>query len=288
MLSDEQLRAFHEDGFVTLPRALDDAQVEAMLRRVWHHLKRNGADPDDPTTWSAEQGYKLRRIRSGDPLPSESGVVRTALDTVFGEGDWVPPKSWGQALVTFPSGAAWDVPHHIWHLDHSYHYPRNAIWGTNLFLFVTDTLPRGGGTLVVKSSPLLVDRFVKSVEGLGAKKMKVLRHQFHARSAWLSDLVRRVEDGVDRVEQFMSRDTEVDGVPARVVELTGKAGDAVLCHPWLIHCGAPNALDRPRLMRACRVYHPRFIALRNRGIDGDRAAAGIETTSDAPENRRQD
>ena len=40
-----------------------------------------------------------------------------------------------------------------------------------------------------------------------------------------------------------------------VVELTGRAGDLVLCHPWLVHNTAPNAVDRPRMMRVIRVHH---------------------------------
>jgi hypothetical protein len=39
----------------------------------------------------------------------------------------------------------------------------------------------------------------------------------------------------DRVGAFMDRETIVDGVPLRVVELTGEPGDMVLCHPVMVH-----------------------------------------------------
>jgi len=41
----------------------------------------------------------------------------------------------------------------------------------------------------------------------------------------------------------------VDGVPLRVVELTGEPGDMVFCHPVMVHCAAPNRGTRPRFMR---------------------------------------
>ena len=47
----------------------------------------------------------------------------------------------------------------------------------------------------------------------------------------------------------MDRETVVDGVPLRVVELTGEPGDMVFCHPVMVHCAAPNRGTRPRFMR---------------------------------------
>jgi ectoine hydroxylase-related dioxygenase (phytanoyl-CoA dioxygenase family) len=53
----------------------------------------------------------------------------------------------------------------------------------------------------------------------------------------------------NRVAAFMDRETVVDGVPLRVVELTGEPGDMVFCHPVIVHCAAPNRGARPRFMR---------------------------------------
>jgi hypothetical protein len=53
----------------------------------------------------------------------------------------------------------------------------------------------------------------------------------------------------DRVAAFMDRETAVEGVPLRVVELTGEPGDMVFCHPVMVHCVAPNRGTRPRFMR---------------------------------------
>ena len=53
----------------------------------------------------------------------------------------------------------------------------------------------------------------------------------------------------DRIAAFMDRETAVEGVPLRVVELTGEPGDMVFCHPVMVHCVAPNRGTRPRFMR---------------------------------------
>ena len=44
----------------------------------------------------------------------------------------------------------------------------------------------------------------------------------------------------NRIAAFMDRETIVDGVPLRVVELTGEPGDMVFCHLVMVHCAAPE------------------------------------------------
>jgi hypothetical protein len=44
--------------------------------------------------------------------------------------------------------------------------------------------------------------------------------------------------------------TDVEGIPARVIEACGRPGDVYVCHPWTIHAKAPNASGEPRFLRA--------------------------------------
>jgi ectoine hydroxylase-related dioxygenase (phytanoyl-CoA dioxygenase family) len=53
----------------------------------------------------------------------------------------------------------------------------------------------------------------------------------------------------DQIAAFMDAGTLVEGIPLRVVELTGEPGDMVFCHPVMVHCAAPNRDARPRFMR---------------------------------------
>ena len=65
---------------------------------------------------------------------------------------------------------------------------------------------------------------------------------------WLKALATD-DDDPDRNERFMT-ETDVDGVPVRVVELTGAAGTVYITHPWVLHSLAPNTRKTPRLMRS--------------------------------------
>jgi ectoine hydroxylase-related dioxygenase (phytanoyl-CoA dioxygenase family) len=81
----------------------------------------------------------------------------------------------------------------------------------------------------------------------------VVRLALTAHHPWLRALA-TPDDDADRTARFMERDGDVDGIPARVVELTGAAGDVVITHPWTLHHAAVNAGDYPRLMRGQSVY----------------------------------
>jgi len=258
VLTAEQRRSFAEDGYLYLPSVLASDIADAMRHRIWQCLAHNGADPNDRTTWSPDKTTNLQAIRIGDPLPAENPVVRGLLDHVFGEGAWAVPKHWGQALVTFPSSGEWTVPTRLWHLDYPYWFPTHSVWGANLFLFVSDVDPRGGGTLVVKSSHRVIAKFVAGIDGVTTKKQKFLRQKFDAHHEWFWDLTH--DSGGDRIARFMGGDADIDGIRVRVVELTGQAGGAALCHPWMVHASSPNCLSQPRLMRVCRVHRRASLA----------------------------
>lgn len=61
------------------------------------------------------------------------------------------------------------------------------------------------------------------------------------------------EDDPERNARFMSAEVDIDGLPARVVELTGKPGDIYVTHPWVMHAIAPNATREPRFMRSMAI-----------------------------------
>ncbi len=163
MFSDEQLTAFRREGFVRLPGAVPADEIRDMRQRLWALMEERGALRDDPSTWDAAWGAassRLHAIRRGDGSPDACPVLRSALDAVFAGNDWRAKDHWGQALVTFPRADQWIVPKRPWHLDHPYIWPQSDwISGVNMFLFVADIAPGGGGTCVVRSSPQLVGRY---------------------------------------------------------------------------------------------------------------------------------
>ena len=255
MFTQTQKQAFETDGYVRIPAVIAASDMREMYDRLWTLLETKGPQRNDPSTWTAEHfGFVsgLQAIRRGDPAPADSAELTDALDAVFDGGHWQSKPNWGQALVTFPKPGAWVVPHTIWHLDHPYNQP-DHITGVNVFLFVDDVEPGGGGTAAIQSSPALVRRFVAGIEDIESLKHSTLNKRFIRSHPWLNGLSTRPSKDPDRAERYMMRDTDLDGIAARIVELTGRAGDVMLCHPCLVHAPAPNTSDRPRLMRTLRV-----------------------------------
>jgi len=252
LFSAEQHERFTTVGFVRLAGAVPAPDVQRMRERAWELLEQQGFAEADPSTWRPGPVAKLRDLRSGDQPLEENPVVAAALDVVFGEEGWAPPKDWGQPLVTFPgTNSEWLMPSSVWHFDHPYTQP-GQVTGVNVFMFINDVDPAGGGTVVVQSSPLLANRMLAqnpTIEKLGEQNKAFLRSH-----PWLEGLkTKKSERNEKRNRRYMDHDTDIDGIPARVTELTGKAGDVIVCHPALLHAPAPNVSDQPRLMRTARV-----------------------------------
>lgn len=260
VFTDEQRQAFETVGYVHLPAAVPADAVAAMRESAWDLLARQGITRDDPATWrvswTAQSGagyvQKMKGMSSGGHAPERSREIVAALDAVFPPGERDHKSDWGQPLLTRPVDAPqWLVPRNIWHFDHSYN-ESGVIEGVNVFLLVDDIEPRGGGTVVVRNSPVLMDRLVGS--GVRFAKLGDQNKRFLRINSWTRGLKVRVEDwSVDRNETYL-RETVVDGVPLRVDELCGSAGDVYFCHPALAHAPSMNVSDRIRFMRAQRFH----------------------------------
>ena len=57
----------------------------------------------------------------------------------------------------------------------------------------------------------------------------------------------RERDPDDRIARYLGAETSIDGVPLRVVELTGEPGDIVIMHCDTFHAVAPNRSSAPRM-----------------------------------------
>ena len=66
---------------------------------------------------------------------------------------------------------------------------------------------------------------------------------------WLRALSRADDPDPDRNDRFMAADHDADGIRVRVVELTGRPGEVVITHPWVLHHAAPSVGTYPRMMR---------------------------------------
>ncbi len=257
MLTKEQRIAFEERGYTRIPDAFSTAEAQAMEDHIWTVLQhRTGARRDDPETWPMHPPSGLRTMKQ-NPVFQAIGSAATvqALDDLLGADGWKRPRNWGQFLVTFPTDESdWTVPA-SWHNDFGYLHLGDHLFGAMVFSFLADVPPRAGGTAILAGSHRLIRQFVKTQPQEVLKKMKRARMALYNIDPWLKALASE-RDTPDRVARFMESEQIISGIPVRVEELTGTAGDVVICHPWLLHSTAPNSGHYPRFMCIQRVYPP--------------------------------
>lgn len=245
-LNDAQLTQFQHDGIVKFERLLSPEGVAearlAVLRRFealgfwakggWRleHVER----PRWPATGLKPARDIGHRHPEVEALIDEPGIRATIESLAGGPFDrQVFPRP--QILASLPNARPWTLPS-AWHVD----VPRlasGASPGLQMFAFLESVEPAGGGTLVVAGSHHLLNngrhQRVKTItEALRMEPF--FRNLFEGRS------------GIAAVADLP--EGRVDGVPLRVVELTGSPGDAWLMDLRVLHAAAPNASDRPRLM----------------------------------------
>lgn len=249
-LTPEQLDQYAAEGVVHLPAAVPLADVEAMAEVIWRRLRtRHGIRHDQPRSWITANPAQLT-AKTDELAAMASPRLLAVLDQLLGVGGWTPPERWGLPLVTLPGFAAtWDVPHKGWHLDiqASAEAPRVA----RIFVLLADLAPGGGATGYVTGSHCVLQALAR--EAGRTLKSGDARELLTARHPWFAALFAR-PNGEDRIARFMAEASDAGGVPVRVSEMTGRAGDAYVMDPLILHTTAPNASSTPRLMLTEWVY----------------------------------
>ena len=120
--------------------------------------------------------------------------------------------------------------------------------GILVWSFLNSVAASTGGTFVLAGSHRLMARFTTGRSAAGVEPAKVTRRAFYKSHPWL-DALSTCEAPI---EEF-GGEADVDGLPARVLELTGEPGDVVLTHPLVLHTPAPNRGEAPRMMRIARL-----------------------------------
>lgn len=242
MLTAEELEVFERDGIVKIPSAFSADDAARMRDVLWHELSaRHGMDRDDRSTWTPARPTGLKTAKSSRTANAVLGPrVRSALDGLLGE--WLEPRHQGQVLVTMPEGVPWAVPHRQWHTDVGFESPTEAV---KIWALLGDLEPGGGGTPQVAGSHRVIARFLTTTE---EREFKAVRDQVLRSDPWFRNLTSE-ERSVDPMVP-----ADLDGLPVRVVELTGQAGDVYLTHPWILHSIAPNAAGSPRMMRSRFIF----------------------------------
>lgn len=214
-----------------LLREAFDPQAAREAREVlWRRLEvEHGIVQDDPATWTkpALSITDTFGTRLGEEAFQAVWTPRllAALDQLLGKGNWNRPAALGWWHVSFPGfeSAPWQPPRNGWHLDgaHFHHHLNSPDQGLlPLFLF-SDVNPTDGGTAVSLGSHKECARVLAQAEPDGV--------QIH-------DLARRV----------LAQPGVLD--EPRLLEMTGRAGDVALVHPFMLHARSPKIGGEVRFM----------------------------------------
>lgn len=254
ILSPTQIDLFHCNGYLKIPELLEEKYVLKIQNEIWEELKEAfGIEKSNRKTWTTP----LFSPRKTKISPTNKALInskfRAIIDDLIGAANWTEPKSWGGFLVNFPNkeGVEWHLNHKLWHWDYEL-FRLFELKGLLIFSFFAEVLPKGGGTLVVSGSHKTLEKYYQKLSIFQRNwKHGQQRKHFMKTHPYFSQLTDSSISTEQKIDQFMNKETMVDGIPLQVIELTGAPGDVVFCHPRTIHAPANlNLNSSPRIMRS--------------------------------------
>jgi len=244
---EDTVEHFRLHGWMRVCAAFSGDEAAAMRTAAWRALAKAGISQSDPSTWTKERPEHLQHVKDDAAFRAVgSARLLEAIDAALEGQAYEKPKNWGALFLAFPSHDAWNLPSRGWHADANYVSALSPPAGVRTHALFGDVSSRAGGTLIVSGSHRLVHQYFKDHPpppgARGADYRQLL--QGHA---YLRDL--HTEGEIDeRADRFMDRAEEHGGIPLRVVENTGAAGDVLVLHPLVLHVATPNTSVQPRFL----------------------------------------
>lgn len=219
-LTESDIDHFIEKGYVIVRDCFSDE-----LASEWRAFafKRLGYDPEDPATWEKPRihlpSMNSRPIR--EIAPKAWGAI---CDLLGGEARIANTKpTWGDGfIINFSLGGdtEWVPPEKLltgWHKDGDFfrHFLDSPEQGLLTIIVWSDIQPKSGGTFIACDSI-----------------QHVAQHLYTH------------PEGLLPGEGF----GQLIGKCKNFVEITGKAGDVVLIHPFMLHSASQNPSGRARFI----------------------------------------
>ena len=220
MLSDDDVERFVEQGYLVLHDCFSDEAAQAWVDRAWVRI---GYDRDDPATWD-EKRVHLSSLTSVEAREFAPTAWAAAVQLLGGADRVVQPWEWSDGLIAnlgVGDDRPWEPPSPEvggWHKDGDFfrHFLDSPEQGLLTIVLWTDMFHRGGGTFVATDSVPVVARH------LAAHPEGVLPTDF----------------------DFQALVAECTSF----VELTGRRGDVVLMHPFMLHATSQNVIRHGRMI----------------------------------------
>jgi hypothetical protein len=215
-LSTSELRAFIDNGFLLLRGVFDRELAQSIIPLVWNEMEES---EDAPLTWT--QPIRIVEKVLAD-LPIDGILTeryRASLDDLCGSGKWETNRGVGYWLNIFPQWPASHLkPRPLdFHIDTKTSADPNAAnLGLVVVEFFSDVEAGGGGTGIRVGSHREVARIAADTG-------------FQAND---DDVALRALDPTQHLP---------------VVQITARAGDVLLMHPFTLHGSSSNITKQVRI-----------------------------------------
>ncbi len=217
VISASAAEAFIHEGFVVVRKAFARATARALVAEVWSRIEEKRRAR---STWRRPNVQVEELITTGPIDEIFTPRYRSSVDNLVGAGRWKTSHGIGWVILRFPGfhTGPWRPPDAGWHVDgmNFQHHVTSAEQGLVGIEMLTDIQPGGAGTAVRVGSHRTIARRLRAAEphGLSYKELRAISE-------------------------------EIADLP--VVEITGRAGDVLWMHPYLVHARSPNAGRRVRI-----------------------------------------
>lgn len=234
VLTDEQVQSFLDNGYLIVHDAVDIGIANRWIDDAYDRL---GYSKTDPNTWKKDiiwMDHKNQMLVPQlapkawdavlDVVGGEDRLERQVMGIESGHFTTINSFIWSDAfIVNFHKGAdqPWQPPSSNvggWHKDGTYfkHFLDSREQSLLTIVLWSDMLHQGGGTFIAPDSVRLIAKY-------------------------LYDHPEGVVPGDFKFQEIINQCTEF-------VELTGKAGDFVILHPFMLHASSQNVIGIPRFM----------------------------------------
>ncbi|HYP46171.1 MAG TPA: phytanoyl-CoA dioxygenase family protein [Propionibacteriaceae bacterium] len=219
-LTDRQVDHFVQHGYLLVEKCFDPEAAQAWIDRAW---VRFGYEPDTPVQWT-EKRIHLSKQASVDARHFAPKAWAAAVQLIGGEDRIELPWHWNDGFIAnlgVGDDRPWQPPSAEvsgWHKDGDFfrHFLDSPEQGLLTIVLWTDMHHRGGGTFIAADSVPVIARY------LAGHPEGVLPTEFD-----FPALTRQCTN---------------------FVELSGRAGDVVLLHPYMLHATSQNVIQHGRLI----------------------------------------
>jgi hypothetical protein len=237
VFNSSDIEQFIRDGYVVLHEAFPSSVAAAAREILWKELQLS---PTDRSGWTKSVVHMQKNFSEPPFTDAFTERLYAAYDDIVGEGRYQRHKALGWWPVSFPGFDAppWSVPEGGWHVDgiqfHHHIYSRDQ--GLLPIFILSDIGPGDGGTAIDAGSHVRTARILAAAEPAGLS---------------IGELSKKVNE-------FK---------PERPIEMTGRAGDVVLLHPFILHARSNNTGNSVRFICNPCVTLKEHMNLKRENID---------------------